>query len=299
MQLWGTSRDGKARFYCPRCRISSVRKRADVTERSKQKILAQWLTGTHTQKEVAQTHHISDRTIRSITKKPFEHIPFCVCPVAILDGVWIGEDTCVLIARSTEHVLGWIFARREDRYGYERLTQHIYAPVFVLDGKPGVVGVIEQHHPLVRIQRCLVHVERQVRSCISSKPKTHYGIELSKLVKQLFSIRTKRQKKRWVRAYRRWRKKSYPFLLERTQQKARWWYTHKTLRRARKHIDNALDSLFTFITYYQAPRTTNHLEGGINSRLKELLHRHRGLSDTRKCLLVSLFLSEKLSKNQH
>jgi len=34
-------------------------------------------------------------------------------------------------------------------------------------------------------------------------------------------------------------------------------------------------------------RTTNHIEGGINSRLKELVHRHRGLGDEQKQVFVA------------
>jgi hypothetical protein len=78
-----------------------------------------------------------------------------------------------------------------------------------------------------------------------------------------------------------------------TGRKRTWWYTHRNLRAARSLIRNALPHLFTFVRYPQIPRTTNHVEGGINSRLKELIHRHRGLSQDRKQVLVAQHLAQK------
>ncbi|MFC1521089.1 hypothetical protein ACFL6Y_01640 [Elusimicrobiota bacterium] len=54
-----------------------------------------------------------------------------------------------------------------------------------------------------------------------------------------------------------------------------------------------MPNLFVFLDFKGFPKTTNHIEGGINSRLKELLHRHRGLNIERKKVLVAYFLSNK------
>jgi len=74
------------------------------------------------------------------------------------------------------------------------------------------------------------------------------------------------------------------------------WYTHRKIRAARSLIRNALPHLFIFIDHPYVPRTTNHVEGGVNSRLKELVHRHRGLRDDRKQVLVAVHLARKRAK---
>lgn len=47
--------------------------------------------------------------------------------------------------------------------------------------------------------------------------------------------------------------------------------------------------MFTYITYGN-PRTTSPLEGGINSQIREVLRRHRGLSEEHQKRAVEWFL---------
>lgn len=84
---------------------------------------------------------------------------------------------------------------------------------------------------------------------------------------------------------------------------SRWWVENElggtrieTFVRHDPRIRNALPHLFTFIDYPHVPRTTNHVEGGVNSRLKELVHRHRGLPQDRKQMLVAEHLGRMKTK---
>lgn len=126
---------------------------------------------------------------------------------------------------------------------------------------------------------------------ITQRPKTLAGQDLRILVRSLLSVRTRRQKRRWIRRWRGWHRKYQKFLNERSYYdpangKRSWWYTHRKLRAVRSLIRNSLPDLFAFVGHPEIPRTSNYVEGGINSRLKELLHRHRGLSLKRKRVLV-------------
>src|SRR5699024_11600728 len=62
------------------------------------------------------------------------------------------------------------------------------------------------------------------------------------------------------------------------------WYTHLRLRRAHKLVAGLItaNSLFTWLTQAQPdealPKTTNPLEGGVNTAAKELLRKHRGMT---------------------
>lgn len=50
------------------------------------------------------------------------------------------------------------------------------------------------------------------------------------------------------------------------------------------------DTLFTYVTYGN-PRTTSPLEGGINSQIREVLRRHRGMSEAHQKRAAEWFLA--------
>ena len=87
-------------------------------------------------------------------------------------------------------------------------------------------------------------------------------------------------------------------------------YTHKRLRSAVNSIQRNLPFLFTWqeniepktlILYLKTnskiynnltkiPNTTNHLDGGVNTKIKELVHAHRGMKIERRNKLISILL---------
>jgi hypothetical protein len=196
--------------------------------------------------------------------------------------------------------LSWMFTVRESLASWLAFLKNLPAPdVAVIDGQKGLLAAILCLWPQAKIPRCLVHIERLARIKLTRQPKTRAGKELLMRVQRLFGVRTKRQRRRWLRAYRRWEHRHAAFLKERSYgepkagKKRLWWYTHRNIRAARSLLRNALPPLFTFVRYPHAPRTTNPVEGGVNSRLKELVHRHRGLPQDRKQVLVA----EHLARN--
>ncbi|RLI61255.1 MAG: hypothetical protein DRO88_13280, partial [Promethearchaeia archaeon] len=152
-------------------------------------------------------------------------------------------------------------------------------PVFVVsDGQKGLFKTLYEVWPKIILQRCIIHVVRQARIWLTQNPKTSAGKELLILIKVILQIRTRRQKRRWIRCYRKWLKKYDVFLKERSYHPVKdncWWYTHRKLRAVRSLLTNSLEHLFIFVRYPEVPRTSNHVEGGINSRLKYLLKIHR------------------------
>ena len=68
-------------------------------------------------------------------------------------------------------------------------------------------------------------------------------------------------------------------------------YIHRSLRSAFFGIKIALPYLFTYQDFptLRIPNTTNHVDGGVNTKLKELNRRHRGMRiDRRNKLLINL-----------
>lgn len=70
-----------------------------------------------------------------------------------------------------------------------------------------------------------------------------------------------------------------------------WGFTHDRLRKAWQLIRRVSrnDTLFTWITYGN-PRTTSPLEGGINAPIRDLLRRHRGMSEHHRRRAIEWFL---------
>lgn len=303
MQKRGKTATGKQRWKCLTCRTSTIRRRKDVQERHVLTQFIRWITGVHSLTEVAISLGLSRKqlTVRFQmcweTPPPQPRFEELKDQILIVDGAYLsGRTNAALIARTPEKVHSWHFAQRECFEAWNHFFSHLTEPtVIVMDGQKGLYEAVKRRFPRTRIQRCLVHVERYVRICISTRPKTEAGQMLWKLMRDIWNVGTLDESKIWCTRFYDWEKKYQTFLQEKSVSSTtgRWWYTHRKLRAARSHIKNALPYLFTFIEISCVPRTTNHVEGGVNSRLKELIKRHRGLSDFRKRVLVSYFLSSK------
>ena len=260
--------------------------------------------------EIADDHGVSRRTLIrwfaplwERTQAPITIMP-TPCAVYILDGVYLsGRENAALICRTMAAEISWMFAERETLANWKMFLTNLPMPdSAVIDGQKGLLAAIQCLWPEAKIQRCMVHIERLARIKLTRQPKTNAGKELLMLVQRLFAVRTKKQRGRWLCVYRRWERRHSAFLKERSYgepkagKKRAWWYTHRNIRAARSLIRNALPHLFTFIDHPHVPRTTNHVEGGVNSRLKELVHRHRGLTQERKQVLVAEHLASKNEK---
>ncbi len=287
-----------------------MRKRPDTQERHHRTLLTQWLTGNCSLSEIAHDQRISRRTLNrwfaplwEIARQPPAIKPASQA-VYILDGVYLsGRENAALICRTMTAQMSWLFAVRESLASWLLFLERLPEPdAAVIDGQKGLQAAIQCLWPQAKIQRCIVHIERLARIKLTRQPKTSAGKELLALVRRLFGVRTKQQRGRWLCIYRRWERRHTDFLKERSYgepqigKKRSWWYTHRNIRAARSLIRNALPHLFTFVDHPHVPRTTNHVEGGVNSRLKELVHRHRGLPQDRKQVLVAEHLGRKIGK---
>ena len=306
MQKWGKTSRGKQRWLCMSCQRSIIRKRTDTKEFFLRKEFIKWLTGNATLKEIALRRKISKRTIIRYFKPLWSHAHKPLMTVSsdryvlICDGVYIYKrECCVLIARTKLSVISWKFTQYESTQSWKIFFQKLKKPYAVVcDGQKGMLLAIRTLWSTTRIQRCLAHLIRSEQTYLTKKPKTKAGKELVLLLKRLSLIWTRRQKRRWIRSYWNVFNRYASLLKERSYLKrpngtTTWWYTHRHLRSAYYLIKHSLAEMFVYVGHYDIPRTTNHVEGGINSRLKELLHRHRGLRIQKKKVLISQFLITK------
>jgi hypothetical protein len=121
-------------------------------------------------------------------------------------------------------------------------------------------------------------------------------------VSALYSVTTKEDAENWKRIFKLWCVTHYDFLKEKSVSlvTGRTWYTHRRLRAVRSLVMGAQQELFSFLSVPDTPKTTNDVEGGLNSPIKALLRHHRGMPPKHREVLVFRFLRERQRrKKQH
>lgn len=310
MQKYGRTVAGAQRWRCLVCKKSAVRERLDLTEFHRRRRFQEWLIGTESLTRVAQglglTRQTLERWFAPFWREPppgLPPVPDLSREVLIIDAIYLsGRFNAALIGRTPDRPVHYSFALRESFFSWLEFGQRLRPPsapfAIVLDGQRGGLAAVKTLWSQAKLQRCLAHVTRNVKNKLTRNPKTEAGQELRALTNALFTVWTPEDRDTWLRAVQDWEEQFLPLALAKTKglnQNGRlvWWYTHKNLHGAYIHLKNALPNLFTYVEHPTIPRTTNHIEGGINARLKELLGRHRGLSLTQKQTLVAIFLVSK------
>lgn len=202
------------------------------------------------------------------------------------DGKWLGRGCVVLIHRDVTHkeTLWWsdsmsesIDAYTKDITPIKHLTKDNHPVGTISDWKPGIVRIMGETWEGVYQQRCLVHVERDLKRLLplhSPIPATQY---LREIAMRICSLKTRADRNHFFFSLLLWHNEYESLLKERTipvfgTTKKRWWYTHSNLRRAWRILTHDTDSLFEYLDVPIIPSTNNSLEG-INSHLA----RRRGL----------------------
>ena len=112
------------------------------------------------------------------------------------------------------------------------------------------------------------------------------GKELYNMAKELLKINTKEEADLWIKRFIEWINKYEDFLNEMTvDENGSRRPTHERILKAEKSLIKLIreNTLFTYLDKelrdkFNTPSTNNRIEGSVNSRLREMLRNHRGLS---------------------
>jgi len=307
LQKWGKTNAGTPRWRCPVCTRTGIRARPDL---SKALLLARfvtWLLGKQSQEELG----IPARTWRKQTEWCWEITPKPVFsgevyPILLLDGIRVGSLVC-LIARTPQYVVAWSWVPYESGGYWDTLLGRLPPPVVaVCDGQKGILLSISRNWPTTAIQRCHFHVWQNVRSKLTLFPQTETGRSLLLLTKVLLKgLHTSEETEQWQAKLVTWEKLYGDFIREKTitlvpkPGQRKWRYTHERLRSAYRQLSKLVqdEQLFTYLnnglvqqTRQAIPRTTNYVEGGINSQLRTKLKLHRGMTEDHQRRLVEWYL---------
>ena len=188
----GRTAAGTQRWRCPNCGASSVRRREDVTRRHQLTAFLRWLIGKHAQTDAGGPS--AARAFRRGTAWCWDIEP-TLGPVetihhqVLVDGIWIGSWCLLIAVTETLQVLAWQWPARESTAAWTALLERIPAPtVIVCDGGTGIAAAVRQTWPKTRTQRCLFHVQMNIRRHLTLNPRTDAGRRLLALSRELSAV---------------------------------------------------------------------------------------------------------------
>jgi transposase-like protein len=145
------------------------------------------------------------------------------------------------------------------------------------DGNTAQMKQLKNFWPEIKLQRCIVHVQRQGLSWCRRNPKRTDAKHLRELLLKLTEVKTKDESLRFIKGFYAWENR---FGTGIEFSRNRGWVFSDIIR-ARSMVIKAIPNLFYYIDNPKIARSTNALEGYF-SRVKEHYRLHRGLSKTNK-----------------
>lgn len=211
----------------------------------------------------------------------------------MIDWVWISKNICLIVyyAYNLKKIIRFGF------YDWEKLEyitkdlfylrNNLFYDIisFTVDWWLQIASSIKEVYPESIIQRCLVHIHRQVISYISKNPKTEAWKELKKIV----TFNNFENKESFIDKFNKWCIKWDSYLKEKSYWEKSWRYTHRRLRQARSHVKNALPYMFYYLENDEIIRDTNELES-LNALIIEHVYNHRWLRKDRLISFLSYWL---------
>jgi hypothetical protein len=174
--------------------------------------------------------------------------------------------------------------KAEYQEGLNYLIHNNYEILSVtIDGRIGIKEVFLDYP----IQICQWHFQVNILRKTTLNPRTDLGRNLKFITTHFINQNwTKQQLDRSMAILN----EAYSGFL--SQKNDGGQYIHRRLRSAMRTIKNNLNYIFTYQDYpeQKIPNTTNHLDGGVNPKIKKLVYDHRGLSKPRRNKLIEVLL---------
>jgi hypothetical protein len=298
--------NGKQRYFCKQCNFSFLLLRHDVKNKNEFIWFKKWIIERQVYKYLVRDSGYSQSKIQRIFNQYLNSAPVVEVRSKtrvhlLIDGSYFPNGLCLILYY--DHNLRYVQLYREtnqekyteikeDLQNLKKLGVDVYS--VTCDGHKAILKSIKKVFPNAIIQRCLVHIKRQVRNYLSSKPKLEQSVSLLKLSNQITSIKSIEDSNIWLGAFFNWYKINHEFINQKTQSQntGRFWYTHKNLHVAFSLLENAIPNMFNYLDDEQIPNTTNRIENYF-THLKDKLRIHRGLRFEAKKNFIKWYLYMK------
>ena len=285
VKLYGRTRQGKQRYQCLRCKRTYLWKQNKDIFQRRYSWFSQWILEGLTIKQIARINKVSISTVSRVInywlkQKPPDVKNLEEVKYMILDGTYINHRTGVYaVMDGKDHSIlygeyGINETGRHLKIFYENLQSKGLNPLSAtIDGALQQLRYIKESWETIKIQRCLIHIQRQGLNWLRHKPKRADAIELRDLLLHILYIKTKQQAENFIKGFRSWEYRYGPEL-SRSTNRGR---VFSDLLRTRSMILNALPDMFSYLDDPDIARTTNALEGYFG-RLKQKYRAHNGLA---------------------
>jgi hypothetical protein len=211
-------------------------------------------------------------------------------PVALVfDATFFGRGYGLLVYRASGRNIYWQEIDSEKIAYIKQGLLHLHAEgwqfsSFTIDGRRGVVQLLESLFPGTPIQLCLYHQKAIVRRYTTTRPKTECG----KAIRALMAEMTTLGEAAFLGRLQAIKESYRDFLKERNEQRQ---FMHRRLRSALRSLTvNAL-YLYTWKRYTDLaiPNTTNSCDGSF-AHWKAKVKIHRGLRKDRRAKMIRFLL---------
>ena len=208
MRKNGRTKAGSQRWKCMECSLGTTAPRLDRRYDADLRAFLGWLLSGRAQGDMGPGPRAFRKRIQWCWNiRPVIPPPTARHHTVMADGTYMNHGWCLIIAIDGEsgEALGFQWCSHESRAAYMALFSRIPAPdVLVTDGLRGAEAACRETWPDARIQRCLVHVQRNTRTDLTSRPRLEAGRELKKLSDRLTKIHDAEAAAKWGEALNAW-----------------------------------------------------------------------------------------------
>lgn len=297
---------GKQRFRCADCGFSFVLHNIAVKENNHFVWFRKWVMERWVYRYLVRDSGMSQSAIQKLFKSYLSSAPLVAIRVKgpahiLIDASYFSGGLCLILYY--DHDIRYVqLYRHTDTEKYKEIKEDlenlkvlgVQLASVTCDGHKAILKAVRTVYPDALIQRCLVHLKRQARTWLSSKPKLPQAIALLAITPQITYIKTHEERTAWLYEFYLWHEENKDFVNEQTRsaETGRLWYTHKNLHAAASLIMIALPNMFHYLDNPAIPTTTNRLENYF-AHLKDKLTLHRGLRFEAKKNFIKWYLHFK------
>jgi len=200
----GKNSKGKQRYLCLICKRSFLWKSSKTLEQRRFNWFKLWITEGYSIRELAVIKRVSQSTVKRVIKHWLGQTPnqqvdnFSNTKHVIFDGTFLKRPRGIYAAMDSEtHKLLYAAINIKESANdllqfYSQLSKAgLYPESATTDGNTAQMKQLKNLWPEIKLQRCIVHVQRQGLSWCRRNPKRTDAKHLRELLLKLTEVKTK------------------------------------------------------------------------------------------------------------
>src|SRR4029079_13830297 len=175
-----------------------------------------WVMDRRVYRTLSDEMQMSERSIGRLFKEYLNKAPAIAVKSKtqvhlLIDGTYLPNGLCLILYY--DHDIRYVQLYRtssqekfreiyQDLKALKSLGVEVYS--VTCDGHKSILKAITKAYPNAVIQRCVVHVKRQCRAYLSSRPKLEASKELLFISNQISAVKTSEQCSLWLLQLHKW-----------------------------------------------------------------------------------------------